>query len=78
MASIKVGTLNMCRVINGLWQTSGGWGKIDTDKAVQHMIVCAQNGFSSFDGADHYGPAEDLMGMLLKVLLKMLVVVCFD
>ncbi len=60
----KVGSLNMCRVINGLWQTSGGWGTIDAQNALVHMTEAAKNGFTSFDGADHYGPAEDLMGAL--------------
>ena len=29
-------------------------------------------GFTSFDGADHYGPAEDLLGALLPVLAGIL------
>ncbi len=60
----SVGTASMCRVINGLWQTSGGWGKIDAGAAAEHMKRCAAAGFDTFDGADHYGPAEELMGRL--------------
>jgi aryl-alcohol dehydrogenase-like predicted oxidoreductase len=53
-------------ILNGLWQTSGGHGKIDETKAVATMKELAEAGFTSFDGADHYGPAEVLMAKLRK------------
>lgn len=53
------------RIINGMWQTSGGWGKIESKAAVAAMGELAAAGFTSFDFADHYGPAEDLFGAFL-------------
>lgn len=52
----------MCRVLNGMWQVSGGHGRIDRDKALQSMAAHVDAGFTTWDLADHYGPAEDLVG----------------
>ncbi|KVI09277.1 Aldo/keto reductase [Cynara cardunculus var. scolymus] len=49
-----------------MWQTSGGWGKIDREDAVDAMIRYADAGFSTFDMADIYGPAEDLYGIFIN------------
>lgn len=46
-------SLDICRVLNGMWQTSGGWGRIDRDDAVEAMLRYADNGLSTFDMADH-------------------------
>ena len=54
--------LNICRVLNGLWQISGGHGPIDPDHAIAAMFDYQEAGFSSWDLADHYGPAEDFLG----------------
>ncbi|MCL7049066.1 hypothetical protein MKW94_017332 [Papaver nudicaule] len=59
-------SLEICRVLNGMWQTSGGWGKIDRDDAVEAMLRYADSGLSTFDLADHYGPAEDLYGIFIN------------
>ncbi|PIA39253.1 hypothetical protein AQUCO_02700438v1 [Aquilegia coerulea] len=59
-------SLEICRVLNGMWQTSGGWGKIDRDEAVNAMLRYADSGLSTFDMADHYGPAEDLYGIFIN------------
>lgn len=45
-------SLEMCRVVNGMWQTSGGWGKIDRDNAVDVMLRYADAGLATFDMAD--------------------------
>ncbi|KAG0554186.1 hypothetical protein KC19_12G070500 [Ceratodon purpureus] len=58
--------LEICRVINGMWQTSGGWGRIDNEDAVDAMLRYVDAGFSTFDMADHYGPAEDLYGLFIN------------
>ncbi|XP_021278876.1 flagellar radial spoke protein 5 isoform X1 [Herrania umbratica] len=58
-------SLDICRVLNGMWQTSGGWGRIDRDDAVEAMLRYADAGLSTFDMADHYGPAEDLYGIFI-------------
>ncbi|KAM1100231.1 hypothetical protein FF1_006683 [Malus domestica] len=59
-------SLDICRVLNGMWQTSGGWGRIDRDDAVEAMLRYADAGLSTFDMADHYGPAEDLYGIFIN------------
>nr|GEW39159.1 flagellar radial spoke protein 5 [Tanacetum cinerariifolium] len=59
-------SLEICRVLNGMWQTSGGWGRIDRDNAVDAMLKYADSGLSTFDMADHYGPAEDLYGLFIN------------
>lgn len=46
-------SLEICRVVNGMWQTSGGWGKIDRDNAVQAMVDYVDSGLTTFDMADH-------------------------
>ncbi|KAL3616067.1 hypothetical protein CASFOL_040361 [Castilleja foliolosa] len=46
-------SLDICRVLNGMWQTSGGWGRIDRDDAVEAMLRYADGGLSTFDMADH-------------------------
>lgn len=59
-------SLEICRVLNGMWQTSGGWGRIDRDEAVDAMLRYADAGLFTFDMADHYGPAEDLYGIFIN------------
>ncbi|XP_010686056.2 flagellar radial spoke protein 5 isoform X1 [Beta vulgaris subsp. vulgaris] len=59
-------SLEICRVLNGMWQTSGGWGRIDRNDAVQAMLRYTDAGLSTFDMADHYGPAEDLYGIFIN------------
>ncbi|XP_072977559.1 flagellar radial spoke protein 5 isoform X2 [Typha angustifolia] len=59
-------SLEICRVVNGMWQTSGGWGRVDPDGAVDAMIRYADAGLTTFDLADIYGPAEDLYGIFIN------------
>jgi aryl-alcohol dehydrogenase-like predicted oxidoreductase len=54
--------LNICRILNGMWQVSGAHGAIDSARAVEEMFTYHDAGFTSWDLADHYGPAEDLIG----------------
>ncbi|KAL6044496.1 Aldo/keto reductase [Balamuthia mandrillaris] len=60
------GDFTICPVLNGLWQVSGGHGKIDLSKALSEMREYAKEGYTTFDGADIYGPAEDLMGAFVE------------
>ena len=46
-------SLEICRVLNGMWQTSGGWGRIDRDDAVEAMLQYSDAGLTTFDMADH-------------------------
>jgi aryl-alcohol dehydrogenase-like predicted oxidoreductase len=54
--------LDICRILNGMWQVSGAHGAIDPGRAVEEMFAYHDAGFTTWDLADHYGPAEDLIG----------------
>lgn len=51
-------SLDICRVVNGTWQTSGGWGRIDRDNAVEAMLRYADAGLDTFDLADICRPSN--------------------
>jgi hypothetical protein len=59
--------LEICRVINGMWQTSGGWGKIERNQAVGAMLNHVDAGFTTFDMADHCKSSPLLLGPLLSL-----------
>lgn len=61
--------MNICRTINGMWQVAGGHGSIDRIAAVKNMFHYLDAGFTTWDLADIYGPAEDLMGEFRRQLL---------
>lgn len=61
--------LNICRVLNGLWQVSGAHGRIDSKAAIQSMFKYMDAGFTTWDLADHYGPAEDFIGEFRRQLI---------
>jgi aryl-alcohol dehydrogenase-like predicted oxidoreductase len=61
--------LNICRVLNGMWQVSGAHGRIDREAAVQAMFTYHDAGFTTWDLADHYGPAEDFLGEFRRRML---------
>jgi aryl-alcohol dehydrogenase-like predicted oxidoreductase len=54
--------LRICRILNGMWQVSGAHGAIDPARAVEAMFAYHDAGFTTWDLADHYGPAEDFVG----------------
>ena len=54
--------LSICRILNGMWQVSGAHGAIDPARAVEAMFAYHDAGFTTWDLADHYGPAEDFIG----------------
>ena len=54
--------LRICRLLNGLWQVSGAHGTIDRRAAIDDMFAYHDAGFTTWDLADHYGPAEDFIG----------------
>jgi aryl-alcohol dehydrogenase-like predicted oxidoreductase len=45
-----------------MWQVSGAHGRIDPARAVEAMLAYHDAGFTTWDLADHYGPAEDFIG----------------
>lgn len=54
--------LRICRLLNGLWQLSGAHGAIEPSRALAEMPRYHAAGFTTWDLADHYGPAEDFIG----------------
>src|SRR5215467_12851032 len=54
--------IEICRLLNGMWQVSGAHGRIDPSRAVAEMFAYHQAGFTTWDLADHYGAAEDFIG----------------
>ena len=61
--------LKIHKILNGMWQVSGGHGQIDFKKAIESMEFHANSGFITWDLADHYGPAEDLVKTFREKLL---------
>ena len=57
-----LGDLEICRILNGMWQVAGGHGQIDSESAVSDMEKYQDLGFTTWDLADIYGPAESLIG----------------
>ena len=60
--------LTICKVLNGMWQVAGGHGYIDHELAVADMVKYHDAGFTTWDLADIYGPAEDLIGEFMRKL----------
>jgi aryl-alcohol dehydrogenase-like predicted oxidoreductase len=57
-------------ILNGMWQVSGAHGPIDPGAAVASMAKYVDAGFTTWDLADHYGPAEDFVGEFRRRLGK--------
>ncbi len=60
--------METCRLLNGMWQVSGAHGRIDPAAAVEAMFQYMEAGFTTWDLADHYGPAEDFIGEFRRQL----------
>lgn len=54
--------LKICRVLSGMWQVAGGHGRIDPGLALEEMEKYHRAGFTTWDLADIYGPAEEFIG----------------
>ncbi|MFB2937065.1 aldo/keto reductase [Aerosakkonemataceae cyanobacterium BLCC-F154] len=61
--------LNICRILNGMWQVSGAHGRINPKAAIETMLKYVDAGFTTWDLADHYGPAEDFIGEFRRQLV---------
>jgi len=55
--------LSICPILNGMWQIAGFKEK-QLEAAMKNMFDLVDSGYTTFDGADHYGPAEEWMGEL--------------
>ncbi len=58
----------ICRILNGMWQVSGAHGPIEPKAALRNMFDYLDAGFTTWDLADHYGPAEDFIGEFRRQL----------
>ena len=63
--------LTICRILNGMWQVAGGHGYVDHDLAIADMLRYHDAGFTTWDLADIYGPAEDFIGEFRRRLLTL-------
>ena len=60
--------LRICRIVNGMWQVSGAHGPIEPAAALRNMLDYFDAGLTTWDLADHYGPAEDFIGAFRREL----------
>ncbi len=58
----------VCRLLNGMWQVSGAHGRIEPGAAISAMFAYHDAGFTTWDLADHYGPAEEFIGAFRRRL----------
>lgn len=63
--------LTICRILNGMWQVAGGHGYMHHELAIADMLRYHDAGFTTWDLADIYGPAEDFIGQFRRRLLKL-------
>lgn len=63
--------LVICRILNGMWQVSGAHGNINPTKAIEEMMDYHNAGFTTWDLADIYGPAESFIGKFREKLEKL-------
>ena len=53
-----------------MWQVSGGHGYINPESAISEMLQYHESGFTTWDMADIYAPAEEYFGQFQKRLEK--------
>jgi len=61
--------LEVSKVVMGLWQIADmerDGVKVDKEEAAKAMLSYYENGFTTFDMADHYGSAEEISGYFKK------------
>jgi len=62
--------LQICRIINGMWQVAGGHGQINEESAISEMFSYHNSGLTTWDVADIYGPAEEFIGEFRRRLAR--------
>lgn len=60
--------MRICRLLNGMWQVSGAHGPVDPRSAIASMGDYQADGYMTWDLADHYGSAEDFVGLFRRTL----------
>ena len=62
--------LTIKKILNGMWQVSGAHGYIDPQKAIQSMLEYHNAGFTTWDLADIYEPAESYIGKFRDISFR--------
>ena len=62
--------LKICQILNGMWQVAGVHGQIDPESAISEMLSYHDSGFTTWDMADIYGPAEEFLGEFRRRIAK--------
>ena len=62
--------LEICQILNGMWQVAGVHGQIDPESAISEMLSYHGSGFTTWDMADIYGPAEEFLGEFRRRIAK--------
>ncbi len=62
--------LQICRILNGMWQVAGSHGQVNSESVISDMLLYHNSGFTTWDMADIYGPAEEYIGEFRKRLAK--------
>ena len=55
------------RLLRGGWQLAGGHGPVDRTRAIEDMAVFVERGVTTFDCADIYTGAEEMIAAFLPV-----------
>ena len=63
--TVKMGSLDVSRTIQGYWQLAGGHGKYKPEDAIANMRAHYKAGITTLDTADIYGPSEKIMGQFM-------------
>lgn len=62
--------LKISQILNGMWQVAGGHGQINPESAISQMLSYHDSGFTTWDMADIYGPAEEYLGEFRRRIVK--------
>jgi aryl-alcohol dehydrogenase-like predicted oxidoreductase len=64
--TVKLGSLEISKTIQGCWQLAGGHGRYQESDAVENMAAHYRAGITTLDTADIYGPSEAIVGKFVS------------
>jgi hypothetical protein len=64
--TVRLGSLQVSRTIQGYWQLAGGHGRYKEADAIDNMKAHLAAGITTLDTADIYGPSELIVGRFAK------------
>jgi len=68
LPTVSIGGTDICRIIIGTWQLSGGFGDATVDSMVHAMMDCYEHGYTTFDLSPTYGGSEEVFGVVAQRL----------